>query len=299
LVIQEGRYDGPENDLSIIPTDTVVRDLAAPHNAAYRGSLSLKSQHFELGVVSPSIAFPASLLSPETFPSLPPYNPMVGGPRPLQPFVSQFTAALNPVELPNTNIFTLSCSGELVRGATADDARRNREDSGSRWPPTFNAHIDQNIAGEPLVTMNLAWVFKYTPGLHLLNFWLPLNSSQSRPLALMDRATLPSDSLANRTEVTFGILSDRYLVTTEATKGEWWFSSVLDRGDAFVFRTDSTPHTSFGRLEADDGVRYSVELRCATVVIDKSDTFTVIGTLVFAVLAAAVALKRRVIKKQN
>ena len=157
---------------------------------------------------------------------------------------------------------------------------------GARWPPTLNAHIDQDVNGEPIRSMGIGWVFQQLP-VTMLNLWMPLNDAQVRPLALMDTLTNePSRGhLAKWSTTTFNITSDRFLATTAAsTSGGWYFHSQLNPGDAIVFSTLDTPHTSFGRPEhlrrGGGGVRYSVEMRCIAVLLPGTD----IAATAFALL---------------
>jgi len=270
-VVVDGRYDGLENATgAIIKTPVVVHDLAADVNTRLRANLSLQEHRVELGRLSDEVR----QLSDADYASNPPFNPFApAADRPLSWFVSQFTMKLNRVVVPNSDIITLTCNGELIRGATAIGAASS---GSARWPPTFNAHVDQNIDGEPLKGMGVGWLFKLLPRLQLLNVWMPLNDSQVRPLALLSATDVPAGSLVDRQEETFGIQSDRYFVSEAAAASKGWlFHSQMRKGEAFVFRTDSTPHTSFGRdVSAEGGeatVRYSGEMRCASLVFAKGE----------------------------
>jgi hypothetical protein len=210
--------------------------------------------------------------------------------------VQQFQFTLNKIALKTKDIAILQCNGELVRGSTATGAATT---GSARWPPTFNAHVDQDLSGSPLSSYSsiLPFLFTQTP-LTLLNFWFPLNDEQVRPLAVRDRRHVEEGDLAKWTEVTFDIASDRFVVT-DSSKSGWHYSSDMKPGDLYVFLTGETPHTSFGRPEAGDGIRYSVELRCAALLLPKNSAYIVSTLLVIVLLLFPLLLKtsRRKVKK--
>lgn len=45
----------------------------------------------------------------------------------------------------------------------------------------------------------------------------------------------------------------------------------MEVGDAYVFKTGSVPHTSFAEPGAGDGVRYSLEMRCAGLMWERGN----------------------------
>ena len=298
-LVHNGRFAGNETK-GIIPTAININDLSSPSNSAFSNDLSLLTNGFELAIIHPSIVLP----DPTKHTPAPPYTPWTSKDRPLLNFVSQFNLAYNAVSLPSTNVLTISCHGELLRGATSSGSAPSKNPTEKSWPPTFNAHIDQDISGEPLKSLHLSSIFQYTP-LRLLNFWLPLNDAQVRPLALGDIAKIPKTSnnpplLARWHEETFSISSDRFLITTAATDPSlWWFDSQIKPGQAYVFSTTSTPHTSFGREGGNDGgVRYSVEMRCVSVLVPEGRKLMVGAVLIaFVVVLAGRLLSQQ--KKEN
>jgi hypothetical protein len=228
-----------------------------------------------------------------------PYTPWTHTQRPLAWFVRQFQGRVNPVQIQDTWLFTITCHGELLRGSTATGAAKNGT---VQWPPTFNAHIDQDVTGEPLKSLGMSFLFTTLP-LRLLNVWMPLNEAQVRPLALMDISKIKAPMVAKWSEVTFGTQNDRFFVTTDAGPQRngmndeknaeemlWWFDSQIAPGEAIIFDTTMTPHTSFGRPKTPRGsehlaenIRYSAEMRCVSFLIAK-DTGVPVVTALLAIL---------------
>ena len=88
--------------------------------------------------------------------------------------------------------------------------------------------------------------------------------------------------------------SDSFVVTTESARdGAWYYSSQMKRGQAFVFSSFESPHTSFGR-ETGGGYkyRYSVEMRCAAFVVGKEALHKMIVAVVVGTFGF-LALRRR------
>eukprot|EP00510_Aplanochytrium_minuta_P002922 CAMPEP_0184006324 /NCGR_PEP_ID=MMETSP0954-20121128/613_1 /TAXON_ID=627963 /ORGANISM="Aplanochytrium sp, Strain PBS07" /LENGTH=383 /DNA_ID=CAMNT_0026284827 /DNA_START=432 /DNA_END=1583 /DNA_ORIENTATION=- len=112
-------------------------------------------------------------------------------------------------------------------------------------------HIDQDLEGDPLLSLGLTWLFRL-PFISLLNVWTPLETPRMRPLAVMDENSIdPSFTLrytANSTKNAGGFLgsfkSDR-LMTIYHEGQKWYWNSNMTFGDALVFYTGVNPHTSF------------------------------------------------------
>ena len=74
-----------------------------------------------------------------------------------------------------------------------------------------------------------------------------------------------------------------------------------------MFRTDLTPHTSFGRPEATSeatsvtggDVRYSVEMRCAAIVVDGDDASRIAGAIIFLLLLGVISSFNPRVKKKT
>ena len=263
------RFLGNETSSSIIHTEEIIYDLALAENKHLNFSISANG--FEIG----EIDMTRIILPDHTkHTTNPPHTPWTSTSRPLASFVNQFKFCFSPIKLQNSYMFTISCHGELLRSATSSG--QPPSNSSVKWPPTFNAHIDQDVDGEPLKSMYLSFLFKRYSPLRLVNLWFPLNDEQVRPLALLDNSKLESNTmLAKWSETTFDIISDRFIITDKAvsTKPDdklWWYNSQLKRGQVLVFSTTNTPHTSFGRDDVGSGTRYSVEMRCVSVIIPNS-----------------------------
>lgn len=271
----------PENNKGsdIIPTQVRVSDIALRPSEPP----SLENEGFEITSFSLE-----KIQLPQPNQTMSPHTPWTDAPRPLKWFVKQFVG-YNVLDLQSYNLLTFTCSGELIRGATSKGAASK---GSARWPPTFNAHIDQDLSGAPLTTYSsvLPFLFTRTP-LTLLNIWMPLNDEQVRPLALRDRRYIADGDLASWTEVAFTIPSDRFVVTNSSLSG-WHYSSKIKPGDAYVFLTGETPHTSFGRSNAGDGVRCSVEMRCAAFLLPK-DALSLLPLLLSLLLPFLLLRKKR------
>jgi hypothetical protein len=119
-------------------------------------------------------------------------------------------------------------------------------------------HIDQDLEGEPLLSMGLTWLFESVPFMHIVNVWSPLHRPALRPLAMMDLATLdPRDVLRYRTNSTANaggrggsFASDR-LMARHSPEQEWWWDPTVDFGSTVLFLTGRTAHSSFSVLDAE------------------------------------------------
>jgi len=255
--VEDGVWVNPDEDRDLVPTLVTINDLALDAEHPFM----IDKEGFEKASHKLNLPSPDQTVSPNT--------PWSTADRPLKWFIDQLDISFNAISLRNHNVFIARCNGELIRGAAASGAAKS---GAARWPPTFNAHVDQDLSGSPLTNYSilLPFLFTRTP-LQLLNLWFPLNSEQVRPLALRDIQTIKTGDLASWQEKTFSIPSDRFAVTNSSTTG-WYYDSSMKPGDVFVFLTGSTPHTSFGRQEAGEGVRYSVEVRCAALLLPKTLT---------------------------
>ena len=271
--VQRGRYQGGDDTNSSIKLHEVrITDLASLKK--YNHSVS--ESGFEVGRLAPFIELP----SEEEYQTLPPAMPFQDEPRPLRKYVDQFHFNSNSIKLPNHFAFFFKCSGELLRGASANGAATS---GSARHPPTFNTHVDQDMNGSPLDTVYwgiLPYLFDNSK-LDLYNVWIPLNNETVRPLALMDKRKVKQGDVAKWSETTFGIDSDRFIVTDKAKNRPraWFYKSDMGVGDAYVFKTGSVPHTSFAHPNAGEGVRYSLEMRCAGVMYERGAfAFGIVGT---------------------
>ena len=114
-------------------------------------------------------------------------------------------------------------------------------------------HIDQDLEGEPLRRMGMAWAVKYAPFLEVLNVWTPLATPRLRPLALMDLRTLRENDdvlryRANSTRNAGGragsFVSDRLMPVFNRAQ-RWHWDSGMVFGHAMLFLTGKTAHSSF------------------------------------------------------
>lgn len=291
-VIHGGRWAYPDEDgADIIRTRVKISDLALLPPPL------LIEEGFEISRVGNDIKLP----QPSDFQTSSPGVPWGEQPRPLKWFADQFSWRIDPIPVKSRpmrvdkehNLITLSCSGELLRGATSEGGAKT---GNARWPPTFNVHVDQDLSGSPLTTYSslLPVLFQNTP-LTLYNIWIAINDEQVRPLALRDRRYVKDGDLAAWQEDTFDIPSDRF-VATNSSLGGWYYNSEMKRGDAFVFLTGETPNTSFGRPEAGDGIRYSVELRCVGFLFPKGNYVAAFLTAVWVMTSCTYIL---FFKKRN
>lgn len=114
-------------------------------------------------------------------------------------------------------------------------------------------HIDQDIEGEPLHRLGIAWALNYLqPSLQILNLWTPLTTTQLRPLALMSVSTLDHEDVlrfrANSTDRAggrFGSFSSDRMTTLWNKKQQWHWDSTMKFGQSMVFLTTRTAHSSF------------------------------------------------------
>lgn len=125
-----------------------------------------------------------------------------------------------------------------------------------------NVHVDQDVQGTPLRQIfggSATEVFAHaapdsentTSTQHLVNLWLPLQQI-TRPLTLMDGRTLdrPRHQLRYRLPVDSFLDRDEDQTANDIWQclhdpdQQWWFRAETTLGDAYVFDTLSTPHTS-------------------------------------------------------
>lgn len=184
-VTKRGRYPGNKpkeafkegNNTDIGLKDVRITDLKSINGYDH----SLAESGFEVGKLGSFINLPQE----EDYQTAPPATPWQSGDLPLHNFVRQFQWNTNSINLPNHFAIFFKCGGELLRGATSSGAAT---EGSARHPPTFNAHIDQDMSGSPLTEMYRGWLpylFEKTE-LDLYNIWIPLNNETVRPLALMD-----------------------------------------------------------------------------------------------------------------
>ena len=208
-VVHEGRWVYPdEHGSDTVRTRVEIVDLAL------RSPPKLDEEGFEISHVAVGIKLP----DPSEFQTSSPGVPWGDAPRPMKWFADQFSWRIAPLPIKSRpwndeehNLITLSCSGELLRGATSEGAAKTGK---ARWPPTFNTHVDQDLSGSPLTTYSplLPFLFIRTP-ITLYNIWIALNDEQVRPLALRDRRYVKDGDLAAWQEITFDIPSDRFVAT--------------------------------------------------------------------------------------
>lgn len=113
-------------------------------------------------------------------------------------------------------------------------------------------HIDQDLDGEPLLSMGLNWIFKL-PFMYMVNIWSPLHDIRMRPMAFADRRTIHVESdvvryRANSTQNAGGRLgsfrSDR-LMSLYSERHQWYWYPNVRFGQAIAFDTSNVPHSSF------------------------------------------------------
>lgn len=116
----------------------------------------------------------------------------------------------------------------------------------------MRVHIDQDLEGEPVLGMGMAWIFKL-PFMRLLNVWSPLHDVRMRPLVFADVRTVSrvDHVLRYRTNSTlnaggrFGSFRSDRLMPLFAPEHEWWWYPDTRFGQAIAFDTGSVPHSSF------------------------------------------------------
>lgn len=128
----------------------------------------------------------------------------------------------------------------------------------------INVHVDQDVLGTPVRQMlrgAAPRLFHHDAPdstnrrspLWLVNLWLPLQQI-TRPLTLVDTRTvnrrtqqlryaLPLDGILERDDEARRT-NDIWALRPDPTQ-QWYFTSELGVGDAYVFDTLSTPHTAF------------------------------------------------------
>ena len=126
--------------------------------------------------------------------------------------------------------YAAKCAGFVMRrGGTLGAAMSGSGNGFDRV--ARRVHIDQDLAGEPLRSRGLTWLFRL-PGVELLNLWIPLDEVvRLQPLALMSTATLnPHDVArlrANSTQNAGGhggsFSSDRLAVVRRRGEGQQQF----------------------------------------------------------------------------
>mmetsp|Transcript_22128 Transcript_22128/g.46240 ORF Transcript_22128/g.46240 Transcript_22128/m.46240 type:complete len:358 (-) Transcript_22128:11-1084(-) len=216
---------------------------------------------------------------------------------------------LDKIMMPSSHLYFLHVDRIVLRGTAADGPAL---EGVLRWPGAFNGHVDVDLQGEPMVSMGYNWIFKLVPFLHLVNVWIPMGDSQVRPLAFLGKTSVKKGDLAKwRQSVDFHLPclwnlefkcaiqdSDSFVVTTEsAREGAWYYSSQMKRGQAFVFSSFESPHTSFGRPDGGGyKYRYSVEMRCAAFIVGRK-ALKMIVAVVFGTLSFWALIQRR--KRNN
>lgn len=145
----------------------------------------------------------------------------------------------------------LKCSGAILRRTGPDRTSpldRDPDGARSHRRPATTAHIDQDVEGEPLRAMGVSQLFRSLPWLRLLNVWVPLtDGAPVRPLAVLDARSTnrATEHVSYRAE--YGGLerkTDLFLLGHARTQ-RWLYASRLQFGDALVFDTLASAHTSF------------------------------------------------------
>jgi hypothetical protein len=149
----------------------------------------------------------------------------------------------------NTYHYALRCAGFVIRKGGPEGAKL--EGKGFDMVAQ-RVHIDQDLDGEPLLSMGMTWIFKL-PGMRLLNIWSPLHDVRMRPLAFADQRSVTrlTDVLRYRTNSTvnaggrFGSFRSDRLMSMYNDKQQWWWFPNTRFGHAIAFDTGSVPHSSF------------------------------------------------------
>lgn len=282
-----GRYTGTIKDAgfedckALEPTNVTIQDLAAQEDFVP----NLVDNGFELARLAPHVTLP-ELEDVAGIPAGVNYSVAVAGDersvRPLARWVEQFSPSCTPLQMSSGSwVCIMHCAGEMVRMAGPDGHGM------AGTPATFNAHVDQDRHGEPLLSMGIkGMLIRYAPYLYLVSIWMPLNNALVRPLAVFDAQRVRLDMLARLRTQTYELTSDRFLVTVNGT-GHWWFDSSLARGHAVVMDAFKAPHTSFRHPSPNvEGVRQSMEMRCAAFIVPKVGPFAVGLLIVFVTMCA-------------
>lgn len=161
---------------------------------------------------------------------------------------------LDTFELSGHLTYNFHCTGFVIRRGTAL-GRAAHNTSGADMVAQ-RVHIDSDLEGEPLLGMGLRWLFTRVPYMHILNVWTPLHALAIRPLALVDTSTQAEGDVlryrANSTRNAGGRLgsfvADRLMTLHNAAQEWWWFPDMV-YGQAIVFLTGVTPHSSFSLVD--------------------------------------------------
>lgn len=145
--------------------------------------------------------------------------------------------------------YAFRCAGFVIRKGGPEGSKVN----GTGFDNVAQrVHIDQDIQGEPLISMGLTWVFQL-PYVRLLNIWSPLHDIRLRPMAFADRRTvnIARDVVRYRTNSTpnaggrlGSFRSDRLMSLYSPDHTWYWFPNVRF-GQAIAFDTSNVPHSSF------------------------------------------------------
>jgi hypothetical protein len=156
-------------------------------------------------------------------------------------------------QLHNMWHYNVKCAGFVMR---AGNPLGKKSQPGTTSRARFDmvaqrVHIDQDLDGEPLQSMGVAGLLQM-PFVELFNVWVPLLTSPIRPLAFADTRTVADEHLlryrANSTQNAGGrngsFSSDRMMALHHHAQ-EWWYHSGVEFGDAAIFSTGRTAHSSF------------------------------------------------------
>lgn len=145
--------------------------------------------------------------------------------------------------------YAFRCAGFVIRKGGPEGSKLN----GTGFDMVAQrVHIDQDITGEPLLSMGLTWVFQL-PFMHLLNVWSPLHDVRLRPMAFADTRTInvAEDVVRYRTNSTpnaggrFGSFRSDRLMSLYSPKHKWYWFPDMRFGQAVAFDTSNVPHSSF------------------------------------------------------
>jgi hypothetical protein len=161
-------------------------------------------------------------------------------------------------QLHNLWHYNIKCAGFVMRAGTPLGKKMvpMQSQPGSSNRVNFDmvaqrVHIDQDLEGEPLRSLGVMQLLQM-PFMELFNVWVPLMTSPIRPLAFADIRTMNATHMlryrANSTKNAGGrngsFSSDR-MMALHHHEQKWYYNSGIEFGDAFIFSTGRTPHSSF------------------------------------------------------
>jgi len=145
--------------------------------------------------------------------------------------------------------YAFRCTGFVIRKGGPEGSKLN----GTGFDNVAQrVHIDQDLQGEPILSMGLTWIFRL-PYMRLLNVWSPLHDVRLRPMAFADRRTVnrARDVVRYRANTTqnaggrFGSFRSDRLMSMYSEEQKWYWYPNTRFGQAIAFDTSDVPHSSF------------------------------------------------------